>query len=72
MSSPMVAGLSTLVPEERDLGATIIDMGGAEAKLGEIARAASGRVNDTIRYDLHADPDASIPLTGGRVRTEAD
>lgn len=40
----------------------IIDMGGAEAKLREVARAAEGRINDTITYDLYADPGATTPL----------
>ncbi|HVZ08901.1 cell division protein FtsA [Rhodopila sp.] len=37
VSSPMVAGLSTLVPEERDLGATIIDMGGGTTSMAVFA-----------------------------------
>jgi hypothetical protein len=40
----------------------LIDMGGADAKLKEVARAAKGRISDTINYNLYADPDATQPL----------
>lgn len=40
----------------------IVDLGGADAKLGEVATAARGRVVDTVRYDLQADPKSLEPI----------
>jgi cell division protein FtsA len=37
VSSPMAAGLSTLVPDERELGATVIDMGGGTTGIAVFA-----------------------------------
>ena len=37
VSAPMAAGLSSLVPEERELGATIIDMGGGTTSMAVYA-----------------------------------
>lgn len=37
VSAPMAAGLSTLVPDERELGATVIDMGGGTTGIAVFA-----------------------------------
>lgn len=39
----------------------IITLGGADAKLAEIAGAAESRVNDTVRYDLREQPGSLTP-----------
>jgi hypothetical protein len=40
----------------------LIDMGGADAKLGEVSRAAEGRLHDTEYHKLTADEHGEIPL----------
>ena len=40
----------------------LIDFGGADALLGEVSRASTGRVRDTMRYDLDTDPDNPSPV----------
>lgn len=37
---------------------------GVDAKLQEVARAAGGRVRDTMKYDLDRDPEAPSPVIG--------
>lgn len=44
----------------------LMDLGGADAKLSEIVRAAKNRVNDTVRYDLHPDPRSLAPYANAR------
>lgn len=39
---------------------------GADAKLRELGRGATKKVQDTAQYYLHADPDAIDPVTGPR------
>lgn len=39
---------------------------GSDARLREIGRGATKKIQDTARYYLHADPDAVNPITGGR------
>ncbi len=41
VSAPLAAGLSSLVPEERELGATIIDMGGGTTSMAVLRRQAN-------------------------------
>ena len=65
VSAPMAAGLSTLVEDERELGATVIDMGGgttgmavfAEGQLLHTAQLPIGGVhvtNDIAARAVHA------------------
>ena len=49
VSSPMVAGLATLVDDERQLGATVIDMGGGTTGL---AVFAEGQVLHTAQLPV--------------------
>ncbi|MGH7040732.1 MAG: cell division protein FtsA, partial [Acetobacteraceae bacterium] len=57
VSAPMVAGMSTLVADERELGATIIDMGGGTTGM---AVFAEGQL-------LHT---AQLPVGGGHVTND--
>ena len=49
VSSPIAAGLATLVPDERELGVTIIDMGGGTTSL---AVFAEGQTLHTAQLDM--------------------
>jgi cell division protein FtsA len=57
VSAPMAAGLSTLVEDERHLGATVIDMGGGTSGM---AVFAEGRVRHT----------AQLPIGGAHVTND--
>jgi hypothetical protein len=50
----------------------LLDMGGVDAKLEEVGRAADIRINDTMQYDLQADPESLTPITGARPRAQSD
>jgi hypothetical protein len=40
----------------------LVHMGGVDAKLGEVGRAARGRINTAESYELYLDPDATEPV----------
>lgn len=44
----------------------LIDFGGADALLQEVAGAAKQRVEDSIRYDLHRSPTGLAPVRGNQ------
>lgn len=70
VSAPLVAGLSTLVPEERDLGATIIDMGGGTTSM---AVFADNQVMHTAQLPiggLHVTRDLAIGLSTALINAE--
>ncbi|MGI4954326.1 MAG: cell division protein FtsA [Janthinobacterium lividum] len=57
VSAPIAAGLATLVEDERQLGATVIDMGG-------------GTTDMAVFSDGHVVHTAQIPLGGGHVTND--
>ena len=57
VSSPLAAGLSTLVADEKELGATIIDLGGGTTDLA-------------VFSDNHVIHTAQLPIGGGHVTND--
>ena len=57
VSAPFAAGLATLVPDERELGATVIDMGGGTTDLA-------------VFSDNHVIHTAQVPIGGGHVTND--
>ncbi len=57
VSAPFAAGLATLVPDERELGATVIDMGGGTTDLA-------------VFSDNHVIHTAQLPVGGGHVTND--
>ena len=70
VSSPLVAGLSTLVPEERDLGATIIDMGGGTTSMAVFADNQIMHTAQLAIGGLHVTRDLAIGLSTTLVHAE--
>jgi cell division protein FtsA len=70
VSSPLAAGLSSLAPEERELGATIIDMGGGTTSL---AVYSDGQMMHTAQFQmggLSVTKDLAIGLSTTLVHAE--
>ena len=63
VSAPMAAGLSTLVPEERELGATIIDMGGGTTSMAVYADRQMMHTAQLQIGGLHVTKDLAIGLS---------
>jgi cell division protein FtsA len=70
VSAPLVAGLSTLVPEERDLGATIIDMGGGTTSMAVFADHQIMHTAQLAIGGLHVTRDLAIGLSTTLVHAE--
>ncbi|WP_428486634.1 cell division protein FtsA [Rhodopila sp.] len=70
VSAPLVAGLSTLVPEERDLGATIIDMGGGTTSLAVFADNQIMHTAQLAMGGLHVTRDLAIGLSTTLIHAE--
>ncbi len=70
VSSPLVAGLSTLVPEERDLGATIIDMGGGTTGMAVFADNQIMHTAQLAIGGLHVTRDLAIGLSTTLIHAE--
>jgi cell division protein FtsA len=63
VSSPLAAGLSSLVPEERELGATIIDMGGGTTSMAVYAERQMMHTAYLPIGGLHVTKDLAIGLS---------
>jgi len=70
VSAPLVAGLSTLVPEERDLGATIIDMGGGTTGMAVFADNQIMHTAQLAIGGLHVTRDLAIGLSTTLIHAE--
>jgi cell division protein FtsA len=70
VSAPLVAGLSTLVPEERDLGATIIDMGGGTTSMAVYADNQIMHTAQLAIGGLHVTRDLAIGLSTTLIHAE--
>jgi cell division protein FtsA len=70
VSAPLVSGLSTLVPEERDLGATIIDMGGGTTSMAVFADNQIMHTSQLSIGGLHVTRDLAIGLSTTLVHAE--
>jgi cell division protein FtsA len=70
VSAPLVAGLSTLVPEERDLGATIIDMGGGTTSMAVFADNQIMHTAQLAIGGLHVTRDLAIGLSTTLIHAE--
>jgi cell division protein FtsA len=63
VSAPLAAGLSSLVPEERELGATIIDMGGGTTSMAVYAEKQMMHTAYLPIGGLHVTKDLAIGLS---------
>jgi cell division protein FtsA len=70
VSSPLAAGLSTLVPEERELGATIIDMGGGTTSMAVFAEKQMMHTAQFAIGGLHVTKDLAIGLSTTLIHAE--
>jgi cell division protein FtsA len=70
VSAPMAAGLSSLVPEERELGATIIDMGGGTTSMAVYAEKQMMHTAQLSIGGLHVTKDLAIGLSTTLVHAE--
>lgn len=70
VSAPMAAGLSSLVPEERELGATIIDMGGGTTSMAVYADRQMMHTAQLPIGGLHVTKDLAIGLSTTLVHAE--
>jgi cell division protein FtsA len=70
VSSPLAAGLSTLVPEERELGATIIDMGGGTTSMAVYAEKQMMHTAQLAIGGLHVTKDLAIGLSTTLIHAE--
>jgi cell division protein FtsA len=70
VSAPLAAGLSSLVPEERELGATIIDMGGGTTSMAVYAENQMMHTAQLPIGGLHVTRDLAIGLSTTLVHAE--
>jgi cell division protein FtsA len=70
VSAPLAAGLSSLVPEERELGATIIDMGGGTTSMAVYADKQMMHTAQLAIGGLHVTKDLAIGLSTTLVHAE--
>src|SRR3984957_17802150 len=70
VSAPLAAGLSSLVPEERELGATIIDMGGGTTSMAVYAEKQMMHTTQLPIGGLHVTKDLAIGLSTTLVHAE--
>jgi cell division protein FtsA len=70
VSAPLAAGLSSLVPEERELGATIIDMGGGTTSMAVYAERQMMHTAYLPIGGLHVTKDLAIGLSTTLVHAE--
>jgi cell division protein FtsA len=70
VSAPLAAGLSSLVPEERELGATIIDMGGGTTSMAVYADKQMMHTAQIAIGGLHVTKDLAIGLSTTLVHAE--
>jgi cell division protein FtsA len=70
VSAPLAAGLSSLVPEERELGATIIDMGGGTTSMAVYAEKQMMHTAQLAIGGLHVTKDLAIGLSTTLVHAE--
>jgi cell division protein FtsA len=70
VSAPLAAGLSSLVPEERELGATIIDMGGGTTSMAVYADRQMMHTAYLPIGGLHVTKDLAIGLSTTLVHAE--
>jgi cell division protein FtsA len=70
VSAPLVSGLSTLAPEERDLGATIIDMGGGTTSMAVFADNQIMHTAHLAIGGLHVTRDLAIGLSTTLIHAE--
>src|ERR1700709_1364137 len=70
VSAPLAAGLSSLVPEERELGATIIDMGGGTTSMAVYAEKQMMHTAQFPIGGLHVTKDLAIGLSTTLVHAE--
>ncbi len=70
VSAPLAAGLSSLVPEERELGATIIDMGGGTTSMAVYADKQMMHTSQLAIGGLHVTKDLAIGLSTTLIHAE--
>ena len=70
VSAPLAAGLSSLVPEERELGATIIDMGGGTTSMAIYSERQMIHTVQLPIGGLHVTKDLAIGLSTTLVHAE--
>src|SRR6201746_2873753 len=70
VSAPLAAGLSSLVPEERELGATIIDMGGGTTSMAVYAEKQMMHTAYLPIGGLHVTRDLAIGLSTTLIHAE--
>ena len=70
VSAPLAAGLSSLVPEERELGATIIDMGGGTTSMAVYADKQIIHTSQLAIGGLHVTKDLAIGLSTTLIHAE--
>lgn len=70
VSAPLAAGLSSLAPEERELGATIIDMGGGTTGMAVYADRQMMHTAQLPIGGLHVTKDLAIGLSTTLVHAE--
>jgi cell division protein FtsA len=70
VSAPLAAGLSSLVPEERELGATIIDMGGGTTSMAVYADNQIIHTSQLAIGGLHVTKDLAIGLSTTLIHAE--
>ena len=68
--APLAAGLSSLVPEERELGATIIDMGGGTTSMAVYSDKQMMHTAQLAIGGLHVTKDLAIGLSTTLVHAE--
>ncbi len=70
VSAPLASGLSSLVPEERELGATIIDMGGGTTSMAVYAEKQMMHTATLPIGGLHVTKDLAIGLSTTLIHAE--
>ncbi|HEY4043705.1 MAG TPA: cell division protein FtsA [Rhodopila sp.] len=70
VSAPLASGLSSLVPEERELGATIIDMGGGTTSMAVYAEKHMVHTAQFPIGGLHVTKDLAIGLSTTLIHAE--
>lgn len=70
VSAPLAAGLSSLAPEERELGATVIDMGGGTTSMAVYAERQMMHTAQLPIGGLHVTKDLAIGLSTTLVHAE--
>jgi cell division protein FtsA len=70
VSAPLAAGLSSLVREERELGATIIDMGGGTTSMAVYAENQMMHTSQLAIGGLHVTKDLAIGLSTTLIHAE--